>query len=860
MPKLAPQKRWMTWIITCTIAFMAVCGDDARVFAQPGGDTAEPAATDSAEDPDTEEPEVETPTEPEPEPLPKLEEMEIPSAEVLLREPPVDWIVLKRDDAVIVVEPISPRPNTLRIKQEALDAKIKERQGIPNSGLEAYRKELEEARLLALRLPDQEDEADYLIELDKIKQIIHHEDLMLRRVDILTGEENFDLAYELLNIVRRNTPNWPGALERHNALLLAEADRKIADGDYQSALARTEEIYSRTPDYSGLPEKVGVIIDNLIRQALNEQEWRRARHFHRRLETMYSSYPDVATWTNRFAQMAEQQLSEAERERSSGNHLAALDHAEQAAAIWPATRNLRARYRTYADRYQRLHVGVLDLPSASDNTNVVQLPAERRADRLTRIRFFEVDHANDGSAHYNTRFCDRWEPLNLGREAVFELRESRQPWEAQPIVTAPQIAWQLAARIDPSSPSYNERFAGYVRSVDVTSPFSLSVNFSRVPIRTEALLSIPLIEASRTDVSTQVEEGTSPVSVVDVEKAAGGFHVAEQTADSVVYRRTIDEPDDLRLYHLAEIHERLYEDVDAAMQALMRGEVSMLVNAPPWHVALLREDEELLKSFFVEKSAVPITHVIQFNPASEAMKNREYRRALAYGVNREQILTDTVLQSESRELGRIVNGPFSSQSYANSALVQSRPYDPLSAISLTLAARKQLGGELPPLRMAVADETIVRAAALDLVDQWARFGITVEIVDVPEGPLVGVESEQVQWDLLYHTVRITEPITQLWPFLTLTGRAQVSDLDPFPDWLRQEIIELDLATDWRRALQLVSRLHLHLWGEVMIIPLWEVDEYLVYRKNVRGVPVSPVHPYEEIDRWVIESWFAEDLP
>ena len=286
----------------------------------------------------------------------------------------------------------------------------------------------------------------------------------------------------------------------------------------------------------------------------------------------------------------------------------------------------------------------------------------------------------------------------------------------------------------------------------------------------------------------------------------------------------------------------------------------MLVNAPPWHVALLREDEELLKSFFVEKSAVPITHVIQFNPASEAMKNREYRRALAYGVNREQILTDTVLQSESRELGRIVNGPFSSQSYANSALVQSRPYDPLSAISLTLAARKQLGGELPPLRMAVADETIVRAAALDLVDQWARFGITVEIVDVPEGPLVGVESEQVQWDLLYHTVRITEPITQLWPFLTLTGRAQVSDLDPFPDWLRQEIIELDLATDWRRALQLVSRLHLHLWGEVMIIPLWEVDEYLVYRKNVRGVPVSPVHPYEEIDRWVIESWFAEDLP
>ncbi|MEZ6145970.1 MAG: ABC transporter substrate-binding protein [Planctomycetaceae bacterium] len=794
------------------------------------------------------------------EPLPTLEQMEIPSAEDLLRKPPVDWIVLERDEEVIVAEPVSPRPDTLRKLQEALEQKIKDRRNVPSNQVEAYRRELERMSKLALQLPDQVDEPDYLLDLDKISQVIHHEDLMLRRIDLLTKEQNFDLAYELLNLLRRNTPDWPGALDRHNGLLLAEADRKIADGNFEEALARTEEIYSRTPEYAGLPEKVGNIIDNLIQQALAAEDWRRARHYHRRIETMYPSHPLVETLTTRFSQLAEQELNEADTARSQGKHALALDHAEKAAAIWPLTRNLRTRYRTFSDRYQRLHVGVLDLPPDHERESVVRSPAERRGDRLTTIRFFEVDSAQDGSAHYSTRFCDRWEPLNLGREAVFELRDNRQPWEAQPIVTAPVIAERIASRLDPSSDAYDERFAGYASSVDVTSPFSFTLNFSRVPIRTEALLYIPLIESDSSVTVAGEQATTSPVSLDSSPSLAGGFHLAEKSPSTVVYRRTLSEPEGQRLYHLSEVQEHLYPDVDAAMQGLMRGEVSMLVNPPAWHVNLLRQDDELLKAFFVEKSAVPITHVLQFNPHSTSLKNREFRRALAYAINREKILSDTVLQSDSREYGRIVDGPFPSQSYANSALVLPREYDPLSAISLTLAARRQLGGELPSLRMAVVSEPVVRAAASELVESWSRFGITVEIIDVPQGPLVGAQDEAPSWDLIYRTVSLTEPVTQLWPFLTLTGRAQVSDLDPFPDWLRQEIIDLDLATDWNAALQLVSRLHLHLWGEVMLIPLWEVDDYLIYRKNVRGVPVDPVHPYEEIDRWVVESWFAEDLP
>src|SRR5690606_3077284 len=112
-----------------------------------------------------------------------------------------------------------PRPDTLVKMQQAIDEKSKERRNLSGDALIKHREELEAMHNLRLRLPDQVDEADYLLPMKLVEQIIHHEDLVLRRIDELIKERNFDLAYELLNILRRNTPDWPGALDRHNALL-----------------------------------------------------------------------------------------------------------------------------------------------------------------------------------------------------------------------------------------------------------------------------------------------------------------------------------------------------------------------------------------------------------------------------------------------------------------------------------------------------------------------------------------------------------------------------------------------------------------------------------------------------------------
>jgi hypothetical protein len=792
--------------------------------------------------------------------------MELPSADKLLRGVREDWVVPRGDQKVLVSGPVEPRPDTLNRIRATIEAKGAERRNLRGEALDRFRQEFNELHLIRLDLLDQVDEAEYLIHIDDVEQIIHHEDLILQRVDLLIRESGFDLAYELLNQLERRTPEWPGAADRHERLLFAEGEEKLSAGDLEGALVTFEEVHQRRPAASGLSERAGHVADALIRGAVEGEQWREARHFLRRLAQMFPQHPVVGNWQGHLAGLAERRLRESEQARSERDHARAADLAAESARLWPATPNFRTRYRVYADRYQQLHVGVIDLPAPERGVPVLAADAQWRHSRLIEGPFFELDRADDGLAHYTSRYCDNWEPLNLGRELQFELRSSRQPWESQPIVTAPVIAERIAARLDPTHPRFDERLAGYAESVQIDSPKRFSVRFRRVPVRPEPLLMVPAFGASASGTAGRAATGLSPVSTAGPEDpepervTGGGFPLADLSGDRAVYRRGTPEPEGQRLYRVAEIHEHRYSDHDAVWQALARGEISMAVRLPAWHIDRLRNSEEARKAYFIERMALPVTHVLQFHPRSRPMLVREYRRALMYGIDRARILAGTVLGGLGADLGRLVEGPFPQASYANNALVQSRPYDPLAALSLVFAARKILKDELPPLRMIVQDDPVARAAAREIATGWEKIGVTTTLLDPLPEPLLEPEGTAPRWDVVYRTVQMVEPITELWPFMALTDAARVADLDPFPDWVRQEIIRLDLAGDWNTASSTIKRVHLKLWGEVMFLPLWEVDEYVVYRKNIRGVPRQPVHCYEDVDRWVVEAWYPEDEP
>jgi hypothetical protein len=790
------------------------------------------------------EPPAQPETSPAAEKLPKLAEMQLPSAEELLtRTVPQDWIVLKTTE-VIVCESVVPRPDTLNLRQQEIKALLDSRAGKSKDEVDEINRKVLELGDLVITIPGDMENPEYRLDLRRIDRIMHHEDLMLQRIDQLARDGDLEPGYELLWRLERNWPEWPGLRERHDNLLFADGNARLAAGNAESALVAYNELQQRAANYPGLADQMGQAIDQIVSRALAAADYRQARYFLLRLDRVFPGHAVFQSHAGEMARRAEELLSQGDQARRDGKHPDAAELARQAAELWPRTPNLLPRVKPLLERYQRLHVGVVDL-STDVSPSPYRTAAQVRADHLMHTPLFELERVKGGNVYYRARYFDEWEPYDLGRLLRITFRQVRQPWEAQPLVDAPSVAALIERQIDPESEDFNERLASYVASVQVESPVALTLRFRRVPARVEPLLD----ELVPSSLPPESNDGDAVVTT-----SAGGFTPADVQADQVVFRRDIPEPDGLPQYHVAEVIEHRYASHEKALQALREGEVSLLPDLPDWIMRRLLAETDFQKEYFIQKYSLPLSHVIQFNPRSTGLRVREMRRALAYAIDRDKILRETVLRDPNAEHGRITTSPFPSSSSANSVDVEPHEFNLTSALAMVLAARRQMGDAVPALKMIVPAGPVERAAAADIIRIWKRIGVDVELLEQPPGE----DAPPAEWDLQYRTLQMLEPTVELWPFLAATNQAQISDLTPFPDWLKQQLVTVDRTSDWALALDATRRLHEVLSDDVRFIPLWEVDGFLVVRKNIQGFPESPLHCYQHLDNWTMNAWYRAE--
>jgi hypothetical protein len=146
--------------------------------------------------------------------LPKLADMPIPTAEELFaadeNDKEFDWIVLPasapEDRTVIVVNPIFPRPDTLKKMAEEYKKLETSKPQNQKEREERVKRMKELQRLVVTLVGDQLTE--YSLPMSAIDHILLFEDLMLLRVDELIKEGDIRKAYELLLSVEREIPKW----------------------------------------------------------------------------------------------------------------------------------------------------------------------------------------------------------------------------------------------------------------------------------------------------------------------------------------------------------------------------------------------------------------------------------------------------------------------------------------------------------------------------------------------------------------------------------------------------------------------------------------------------------------------------
>lgn len=808
--------------------------------------------------------------------LPTLEEKraQLPGFSDLMKSAdtsPYDWLVLK-DGGVVEIEPVYPRPDTLaKMAEERVE--LEKQVGGTRLERDARRNRLAELRMVQLVLPENQAE-DLEVPVTQVSEVISFEKIMLWRVDELLKEGEISKAYQMLLVVDRSVPGWKESIPRFDGLLLREANLKLADNDPYAALALMDELAERNLANQELPQIMGRTIDPLVNAAVENNDYKKAQYLIGRLGKYFADHSVVQKWSRQLQNLSNQKLAEASKFSQAGDFDEASRMAAEARRIWGTmSTNQVAEVSRHLSRFQTLRVPVRRFANAPV-VYPIPLEAENRHRELTTVSLFEA-YSADELTYYQSSFFDVWDPNDLGREVVFSMKQTKPYFRTQPILTSNDIAGTLGNLLNPDLPTFNPRLGSFVKSFSVRSPDELRVSFTRVPLNLEALFRFPI---------------DSEITALNPEPdlLSTRFHLVEELPQERVYRRIVPEPDGLipSQYHVAEIRELKFDDRHSEIQAFRRKEIDMLPHLRPWEIDVFKASGLA----FVQQYAIPSTHVIVFNPKSENVRSAQLRRGLSFGVDRESMLKKIILRDERMKYGRIASAPWHTESYANSPLVEPPVYDHYLSFLLRLAALEQLRIplkqeyvaeqraktleakedwdedlfrfdkaeeikavsahiKLPRLRMVCDPDEVAMLAAEKMVERWTLLGFDIELIP---GNQDGARLDDGQWDMMYRRVRMQEPLLDLWELLLTDKNFDVEKLSGYPDWMRQELINLDYATSFNDAQQRLFKIHRHMAAQAFIIPLWELDDFVAMQRNIAGFVGRPLSVYHDVERWLVK--------
>jgi ABC-type transport system substrate-binding protein len=291
-----------------------------------------------------------------------------------------------------------------------------------------------------------------------------------------------------------------------------------------------------------------------------------------------------------------------------------------------------------------------------------------------------------------------------------------------------------------------------------------------------------------------------------------------------------------------------------AVSKLLSGEIDVLDQLFPADAIALkgRRDVEVVQY------PLPTIHMLVPCSDHEFLADKNFRRGLLYGINRQDILKGELLENRSSPGCKVLSGPFpagTSQDdplgYAYDASILPRRFEPslaqlLIELSKNLQAaqaerRDQEPPELQPLRLAFPADNLSRVACEAIRSQWELIGLEVELVELPIGQSF---PEPGTADIVYVSAAIWEPIIDARRLLGPDGLAGSED-----QLIGLGLRRLEEARNWREVRDRLLVLHSISHHELPVLPLWQMVDSFAYRKSLTGMGSNIVSLYQNAGNW-----------
>lgn len=683
----------------------------------------------------------------------------------------------------------------------------------------------------------------FVVAWESISKVLLFEDNLLQEAQRLTGAGKFDEAFDYYDRLLREYPALPGVNDAANDYLRRNAVQLQQAGEYDRALAVLTSLYARQPNSPGLVAAVDAVCGKMIEQQLREKNYAVARGVLDlwRKEFRGLNSPTAATWEQRFATAAERQVQEARQLIATQQYVEARKAMGRARDIWPENTEADALFAEIQQANPSVSVGVFE---ASPKAPAYRIDdwATVRATRLLAPLISELAGFGSEGGIYKSQYGE-WVADDSGLRLSLKLSNAAASNSDAP--TADTIARFLLNMADPTRPEYRPEFAAVLAGVSVEGTEWVHLDWKRPHVRPESLLQLPLTRRVVQDDGREIVEAvTSPRWVVaDSGPGSTMFNAVPATSGPQPWLRTIVE--------------QTMPDDQTAIDALVTGEIDVLDRVPPWQLARLRA----ARNIRVASYALPTVHVLVLNPNKPLSKEREFRRALCFGIQRDRILKQVLLGGADLPGFTVLSGPFPAGlsfsdplRYAYNNQLEPRPFEPrLAAVLAAVAWAKILDptgkGEvepkpLPALVLAHPADPLARVACETIQVQLTKAGIPIKLVEFTADELL---AGKVEYDLRYAELAVWEPIADVRALLGPGGLAG----ELCSPYLAATLRDLEIAANWKDVRAKLSEIHDIAHHDLPLIPLWQTMNFFAYRAGVQGIGESPVTLYQSVDAWRI---------
>ncbi len=689
---------------------------------------------------------------------------------------------------------------------------------------------------------------EYEIQWRFVEKIELFEQRVLAEADRLVAEGKFDEAYEYFAHLKETMPKTPGLEEGVEHFLFQQAKALASQKREANALAILNELYRRNPKFEHLDEQLGAATEAQIDTYMAAGKPRAARELLRHLSEKFPKQAAVAKWQERWKEEAGQLLGKARGEFEAGHLAVAEEVCRQAVETWPAVAGGKDLAKAIHEKYARVVVGVTSA-SAELQPGSLNDWAARRSSRLVYRTLVEFLGPGTDGGKYRCPVGDL-EIGELGRRLVFRLKPNQHWSRGDSTLTGPVLARRLLAIADPHDEAYQPQWAELLERVSVPSVYEVNADLTRFNVRPQAFLQTRLLPYGDPLLSQEKQWWNGP-------------YVMESQADNqTVYvlnsaspLTTAGQP--------KKLVEQFFNRGSRAIEALKRRDIDVLDRVDPWLVDELKRERGVV----VKPYGVPLVHCLIPNLQKPLMSQRTFRRALAYGINREAILERLCGGRLPSDGSQVISGPFSAGTslqdplaYAYDETLEPRGYDPRLALSLVEVARRELAQKgdaeqwktLPPLVLAHPEGESASVACAMIQRQLRLLGLDVKLKALPPQACTVVPDDV---DLLYAELAMWEPIADARRLLGAEGPSRSCS-----SYMALAIRQLEQTTDWREAGSRLRQIHRIAYDDIAVVPLWQLVDYFAYGQSLEGIGERPVSLYQDIEAWKPAFYYPLESP